>query len=136
MAASARPMASVLFPEPPFWVANTIVCISRPLDGCQVFGLRHKSCAAFCDAELRARSDVPSPIQRSGIAVVRISQFAIMPDYGIVVIRANTAVRQHLLRQKRQQETGNNMTGHWRDRAATSFQCQKRPATGSRGMVV
>jgi gamma-glutamyltranspeptidase / glutathione hydrolase len=28
------------------------------------------------------------------------------------------------------------MTGHWRDRAATSFQCQKRPATGSRGMVV
>jgi gamma-glutamyltranspeptidase/glutathione hydrolase len=28
------------------------------------------------------------------------------------------------------------MTGHWRDRAATGFQCQKRPATGSRGMVV
>jgi len=29
-----------------------------------------------------------------------------------------------------------NMTGHWRDRAATSFQCQKKPASGSRGMVV
>jgi gamma-glutamyltranspeptidase/glutathione hydrolase len=28
------------------------------------------------------------------------------------------------------------MTGHWRDRAATSFQCRKQPATGSRGMVV
>src|SRR3979411_967849 len=28
------------------------------------------------------------------------------------------------------------MTGHWRDRAATGFQCQKRPAAGSRGMVV
>ena len=28
------------------------------------------------------------------------------------------------------------MTGNWRDRAATGFQCQKRPATGSRGMVV
>ena len=28
------------------------------------------------------------------------------------------------------------MTGHWRDRAATGFQCQKQPATGSRGMVV
>jgi gamma-glutamyltranspeptidase/glutathione hydrolase len=28
------------------------------------------------------------------------------------------------------------MTGHWRDRAATTFQCRKRPATGSRGMVV
>ena len=30
----------------------------------------------------------------------------------------------------------NNMTGNWRDRAATGFQCQKQPATGSRGMVV
>src|SRR6185369_16792227 len=28
------------------------------------------------------------------------------------------------------------MTGHWRDRAATSFQCQKQPAAGSRGVVV
>jgi hypothetical protein len=50
---------------------------------------------AFCGAELRARSDVPSPIQKSGIAVVRISQFAMMPDYGIVVIRANTAERRN-----------------------------------------
>jgi gamma-glutamyltranspeptidase/glutathione hydrolase len=28
------------------------------------------------------------------------------------------------------------MTGHWRDRAGTAFNCQKRPASGSRGMVV
>jgi gamma-glutamyltranspeptidase / glutathione hydrolase len=28
------------------------------------------------------------------------------------------------------------MTGNWRDRAGTVFDCQKRPATGSRGMVV
>ena len=28
------------------------------------------------------------------------------------------------------------MTGNWRDRAATTFQCEKQPATGSRGMVV
>jgi hypothetical protein len=42
MAASARLMASVLFPEPPFWVANTIVCISGPLDSFQAFGLRHE----------------------------------------------------------------------------------------------
>src|SRR5690349_779023 len=28
------------------------------------------------------------------------------------------------------------MTGHWRDRAATPFQCQKQSATSSRGMVV
>ncbi|WP_342713405.1 gamma-glutamyltransferase [Bradyrhizobium sp. B124] len=28
------------------------------------------------------------------------------------------------------------MNGNWRDRAATSFQCEKQPATSSRGMVV
>ncbi|MEA2918680.1 MAG: gamma-glutamyltranspeptidase / glutathione hydrolase, partial [Bradyrhizobium sp.] len=28
------------------------------------------------------------------------------------------------------------MTGNWRDRAGTVFDCQKRPASGSRGMVV
>jgi gamma-glutamyltranspeptidase / glutathione hydrolase len=28
------------------------------------------------------------------------------------------------------------MSGHWRDRTDTVFQCQKRPASGSRGMVV
>jgi gamma-glutamyltranspeptidase / glutathione hydrolase len=28
------------------------------------------------------------------------------------------------------------MTGNWRDRTDTTFSCQKRPATGSRGMVV
>src|SRR5258706_12829882 len=28
------------------------------------------------------------------------------------------------------------MTGNWRDRAGTVFDCQKQPASGSRGMVV
>src|ERR1700760_1628512 len=28
------------------------------------------------------------------------------------------------------------MTNHWRDRAGTAFECQKCPASGSRGMVV
>src|SRR3978361_2424511 len=28
------------------------------------------------------------------------------------------------------------MTNNWRNRAGTSFQCQKQPASGSRGMVV
>jgi gamma-glutamyltranspeptidase/glutathione hydrolase len=28
------------------------------------------------------------------------------------------------------------MTGNWRDRTATSFESQKQPASGSRGMVV
>jgi gamma-glutamyltranspeptidase/glutathione hydrolase len=34
--------------------------------------------------------------------------------------------------------TGSNkaMTGNWRDRAGTTFKCQKQPAAGSRGMVV
>ena len=30
----------------------------------------------------------------------------------------------------------NSMTGNWRDRAGTAFECQKQPASGSRGMVV
>jgi gamma-glutamyltranspeptidase / glutathione hydrolase len=28
------------------------------------------------------------------------------------------------------------MAGNWRDRTVTSFECQKQPASGSRGMVV
>src|SRR5580698_6774519 len=28
------------------------------------------------------------------------------------------------------------MTGNWRERAGTTFDCQKQPASGSRGMVV
>ena len=28
------------------------------------------------------------------------------------------------------------MTGNWRDRTGTIFECQKQPASGSRGMVV
>src|ERR1700686_221963 len=33
-------------------------------------------------------------------------------------------------------ERDNSMTGNWRDRTATTFVCQKQPASGSRGMVV
>ena len=33
-------------------------------------------------------------------------------------------------------EKDKTMTGNWRDRTATSFECQKQPASGSRGMVV
>src|SRR5213079_3788635 len=29
-----------------------------------------------------------------------------------------------------------SMSGNWRDRAGTVFDCQKQPASGSRGMVV
>jgi gamma-glutamyltranspeptidase/glutathione hydrolase len=28
------------------------------------------------------------------------------------------------------------MGGNWRDRTATTFECEKKPAAGSRGMVV
>src|ERR1700738_394299 len=33
-------------------------------------------------------------------------------------------------------EGDNTMSGNWRDRAGTVFDCQKQPASGSRGMVV
>src|SRR5260370_11730641 len=33
-------------------------------------------------------------------------------------------------------EVDSIMTGNWRDRAGTTFVCQKQPASGSRGMVV
>ena len=59
-----------------------------------------------------------------------------MPDYGIVVIRANTAERRNCPDENDNKKQEKSMTGHWRDRAATSFQCQKQPASGSRGMVV
>src|SRR6201985_645363 len=36
----------------------------------------------------------------------------------------------------RNQKMGNGMTGNWRDRAGTVFNCQKQTASGSRGMVV
>src|ERR671925_394268 len=34
------------------------------------------------------------------------------------------------------QRKGTSMKRDWRDRTATTFECQKRPATSSRGMVV
>jgi hypothetical protein len=49
MAASVRLMASVLFPEPPFWVVITIVGISGPLEGLlAVFGFTPYKKPAFC----------------------------------------------------------------------------------------
>jgi gamma-glutamyltranspeptidase/glutathione hydrolase len=61
-----------------------------------------------------------------------------MQEYGILAIpgehgRARISPADA---RKRQQEAGQQMTGHWRDRATTGFTCQKQPATGSRGMVV
>ena len=54
-----------------------------------------------------------------------------IPDeYG----RARMHLRQQMKTTTRNGK--NSMTGHWRDRAATAFQCQKQPASGSRGMVV
>src|SRR5437763_2529955 len=88
MAASARPMASVVLPEPPFWVAKTIVCIDGPLDSFEGFcGYATRSRNRILRCRAIARSDLPSPIQRPfGIAVVRISNIAMMPDYRIVAI--------------------------------------------------
>src|ERR1700694_2225195 len=52
IAARARPIASVLLPLPPFWVASTIVCIVNPSE-CLLRDLRFAtlSCIAVCDAE-------------------------------------------------------------------------------------
>src|SRR4029078_2403477 len=131
-------MASVLLPEPPFWVASTIVCISSPLDSFQrSFGY------ALQEARILRRRGL-SPPRRSQsdpkeeIADVRITHLAIMQDCGILAIpgehgRARISPADA---RKRQQEAGQDMTGHWRDRATTVFTCQKQPATGSRGMVV
>src|SRR4051812_35387865 len=48
-----------------------------------------------------------------------------------------TAVVQLMFWSEEQtRKAGINMTSNWRDRAATSFQCQKQTASGSRGMVV
>jgi len=44
-------MESVLFPDPPFWVVNTIVCILRPLDGFQRSWVRFTRQPAFCGGE-------------------------------------------------------------------------------------
>src|SRR5258707_14673210 len=84
MAASARPMASVLFPEPPFWVANTIVCISGPLDGLSaVFGLRLTRKPGFCGGEAQLAQTYP--VRSKGeIADAPISHLAMMQECGIL----------------------------------------------------
>jgi gamma-glutamyltranspeptidase / glutathione hydrolase len=40
------------------------------------------------------------------------------------------------MRSLAQNEGRGTMTGNWRDRTGTVFECQKQPASGSRGMVV
>ena len=69
-----------------------------------------------------------------------------MPEYRIVAIpyeyrRKRTGRASQAAPGKRNEEpkgTGkaNDMTGNWRDRTDTVFDCQKQPASGSRGMVV
>jgi hypothetical protein len=86
MAASARPMASVLFPEPPFWVANTIVCISSPLDGFQRslgYALQESPHSAAASRSSPRRTQ-PDP--KEEIADVRITHLAMMQECGILAI--------------------------------------------------
>src|SRR5438034_1141669 len=52
------------------------------------------------------------------------------------LFRMTTGAFGRKLLQCRQQEWGAQMSTNWRDRAATSFECQKQPASSSRGMVV
>jgi hypothetical protein len=76
----------VLFPEPPFWVANTIVCISGPLDGLSaVFGLRLTRKPAFCGGEPQLARTYPAR-SKGEIADVRISHLAMMQECGILAI--------------------------------------------------
>src|SRR5215218_3791447 len=88
MAASARPMASVVLPEPPFWVASTIVFIEGPLDG---FSGRsvvtpHQSQSRSAIAEPSSLRPA-SPIQRFFEDRGRPNQYrAMMPDNKIVAI--------------------------------------------------
>jgi hypothetical protein len=86
MAASVRLMASVLFPEPPFWVVNTIVGISGPLAGLwAVFGLRLTKSPH--SAAARRSSPQTYPARSKGeIADVRISHLAMMQECGILAI--------------------------------------------------
>src|SRR5215475_12937047 len=42
----------------------------------------------------------------------------------------------HLKREARTIMGGTSHSGTWRDRTATTFTCEKKPASGSRGMVV
>jgi hypothetical protein len=86
MAASARLMESVLFPDPPFWVVNTIVCISSPLEG--AFGgswVTPYKKPAFCGGVPELAQTYPAR-SKGEIADVRISHLAMMQDCGILAI--------------------------------------------------
>src|SRR5437762_14129829 len=48
--------------------------------------------------------------------------------------RARKAGEHRFHRSQNEKRTA--MGGNWRDRAATVFQCEKQPASASRGMVV
>jgi gamma-glutamyltranspeptidase len=52
--------------------------------------------------------------------------------------RANTVAfeSRRLMPESDNKKRENSMTGNWRDRTTTGFECRKQPATGSRGMVV
>jgi hypothetical protein len=56
----------VLLPEPPFWVASTIVCIEVNPLGSFSGGrwVRHTKSHRILATPSYARSDLPSPIQR------------------------------------------------------------------------
>src|ERR1700738_5697906 len=73
IAARARPIASVLLPLPPFWVAKTIVCIvdSSGIGFHGICGYAH--CIVLrCRAILA--QDVPARSKTQGIAAVRITK--------------------------------------------------------------
>jgi len=79
-------MESVLFPDPPFWVVNTIVCILRPLDGFQRswgYALQDSPHSAAASRSSPRRTQ-PDP--KEEIADVRITQLAMMQDCGILAI--------------------------------------------------
>src|SRR6201996_3439147 len=70
-AASARPIARVLLPLPPFRVANTITSIENPSDHSGLRG-SPKHCIAVRDGErISLRTFRPDP--KEGVAVVRIT---------------------------------------------------------------
>src|ERR1700724_662735 len=75
IAARARPIASVLLPLPPFWVASTIVCIVNPSE-CLLRDLRLRHTELHRGLRCRAilAQDVPARSRNlQGIAAVRIT---------------------------------------------------------------
>src|SRR5260370_36889190 len=76
IAASERPIASVLLPLPPFWVASTIVCIVNPSE-CLLRDprLRHTELHRIRRCRAILAQDVPARSRNlQGIAAVRITK--------------------------------------------------------------